>query len=73
MAAIARKTRTTTSVTFSLDTDALSLTEAMLGGGRVGIGRLVSELLRREARERVQRAQWVQALERQADVERALG
>jgi hypothetical protein len=61
MAAIRRKTYTTTPLCCSVDVDALELVDAMLGS-RVGIGRLISELLRKEAHERLARADQLERL-----------
>ena len=59
-----RRTRT---ICVGIDQDAYRLLIAMVPPSHVGMGQLISEWVRKEARERVQRAQWVQALQRQAD------
>ena len=48
-------------VCFTLDPDAEALLRALQPNGK-GIGLLVSELIRREARERVARPQWISTL-----------
>ena len=64
--------------TFSFDPDCLVLLRAMTPNSR-GVGLLLSELIRKEARERVQRSAWATELARQAraalaqEVERACG
>ena len=48
-------------VCFNIDVDAYALLKAMQPNGK-GFGSLLSELVRKEARERVGRAQWVAQL-----------
>jgi hypothetical protein len=78
MATITRRPHGTRAVNFCLDVDALELLYAMVPG-HVGIGRLMSELVRKEARERAARPYWVATLRQQAEAaivqeaERAVG
>jgi len=54
------------SINCSLDGDAHDLLRAMAPHSK-GIGRLLSELLRKEARERAARSQWLETLRHQAE------
>jgi hypothetical protein len=60
--------RRTRPVTFCIDIDADELLRAMAPRA-VGIGRLLSELVRKEARERERRAQTLATLRQQAAVQ----
>lgn len=48
-------------ITFSIDPDSKALLRAMVPNGR-GLGLFLSELIRKEARERTQRPQWIASL-----------
>jgi hypothetical protein len=66
MATITRRTPATTrAVNFCLDLDALAILDAM-APGRVGAGRLLSELLRREGERRAARPALLDRLRQQA-------